>query len=66
MEVIKTILEFVAVILLIVGFINEKKIIAFEIRLAKAIRIHIRNRKLKKKSKCEFQNIQSRAPASEF
>ena len=29
-EIIKTILEFTAVILLIIGFINEKKIIAWE------------------------------------
>ena len=34
-DVIKTIFEFAAVVLLIVGFINEKKVIAFEIKLVK-------------------------------
>lgn len=43
-ETLRTIGEFAAIVLLIVGFINEKKIIAFEIKLAKAIRIHWRNR----------------------
>ena len=47
-EVIKTALEFAAVILLIWGYINEKKIIAFEVKLARAIRIHLRNRRLRK------------------
>lgn len=43
-ECLRTIMEFAAVVLLIVGFINEKKIVAFEIKLAKTIRIHWRNR----------------------
>ncbi len=47
-EVIRTILEFAAVILLIVGFINEKKVVAFEVKLARAIRIHLRNRRVRK------------------
>ena len=34
-DIIKTIFEFAAVVLLIVGFINEKKIIAFEVKLVK-------------------------------
>ena len=47
-EVIKTFFEFTAVVLLIVGFINEKKIVAFEQKLFRAIRIHLRNRRLRK------------------
>ncbi len=47
-EIIKTIFEFAAVILLIVGFINEKKVVAFEVKLARAIKIHLRNRKVRK------------------
>lgn len=43
-EILKTIAEFAAVVLLIYGFINEEKIISFEIKLARAIRIHWRNR----------------------
>lgn len=48
LEIIKTFLELAAVVLLIVGFINEKKVIAFEVKLARAIRIHLRNRRLRK------------------
>lgn len=48
LEIIKTFLELSAVILLIIGFINEKKIVAFEVKLARAIRIHLRNRRLRK------------------
>ncbi len=47
-EVIRTFFELAAVVLLIIGYINEKKIIAFEVKLARAIRIHIRNRKIRK------------------
>ena len=47
-EVIKTFFEFAAVVLLIVGFINEKKVFAFEQKLFRAIRIHLRNRRLRK------------------
>lgn len=49
-EILKTLAEFAAVITLIIGFINEKKIIEFEIRLAKAIRIHWRNRNKTRKN----------------
>lgn len=49
-EILKTIAEFAAVVLLIYGFINEKKIIAFEIKLARAIRIHWRDRNKTRKS----------------
>jgi len=47
-EIIRTFFEFSAVILLIIGFINEKKIVAFEVKLARAIRIHLRNHRLRK------------------
>ena len=47
-EVIRTFFELAAVVLLIIGYINEKKIIAFEVKLARAIRIHLRNRRIRK------------------
>ena len=47
-EVLRTVFEFAAVVLLIVGFIYEKKVVAFEVKLARAIRIHLRNRRLRK------------------
>lgn len=55
--------ELTAVILLIVGFIYEKKVIAFEVKLARAIRIHIRNRKVRKHNEMvlERRRAQSRA-----
>ena len=58
-EVVKTVLELAAVILLIVGFINEKKVVAFEVKLARAIRIHLRNRRLRKQREAAAK-IQSR------
>lgn len=64
-EIIKTFFEFAAVILLIIGFINEKKIVAFEVKLAKAIRIHLRNRRLRKQREAarEYRaRVQQRAP----
>ena len=36
--ILRTLLEFAAVVLLIVGFINEKKVIAFENRIFAAIK----------------------------
>ena len=62
-DIIVTTLEFLAVVLLIVGFINEKKVIAFEVKLARAIRIHLRNRRLRKqKEKAAMRaRVQSRA-----
>ena len=41
-------IELIAVVLLIWGFINEDKFIAFEDKLARAIAIHIRNRRRRK------------------
>ena len=64
LEIVKTFLELAAVVLLIVGFINEKKVIAFEVKLARAIRIHIRNRRLRKQREAQryAARVQSRAP----
>ncbi len=65
LEIIKTFFEFAAVVLLIVGFINEKKIVAFEVKLAKAIRIHLRNRRLRKQREAQrayAARVQTRAP----
>lgn len=41
---VKTFFEFAAIVLLIVGLINEKKVIAFEDKFFKALRYHIRRR----------------------
>ncbi len=65
LAIVKTFLELAAVVLLIVGFINEKKVIAFEVKLARAIRIHIRNyrlRKQKEAQKAYAARVQRRAP----
>ena len=58
-EVIKTVFEFAAVVMLIVGFINEKKVVAFEQKLVRAIRIHLRNRRIRKQREAAAR-IQSR------
>ena len=65
LEIVKTFLELAAVVLLIVGFINEKKVIAFEVKLARAIRIHIRNHRLRKQREAQrayASRVQTRAP----
>ncbi len=65
LEIIKTFFEFAAVVLLIVGFINEKKIVAFEVKLVRAIRIHIRNYRRRKQAEAQMayaSRVQSRAP----
>lgn len=63
-EIIKTFFEFAAVVLLIIGFINEKKVVAFEVKLARAIRIHLRNRRIRKQREVAMERarIQRRAP----
>lgn len=63
-EIIRTVLEFSAAILLIIGFIKEKKVVAFEVKLARAIRIHLRNRRLRKQREAAaaLSRVQSRAP----
>lgn len=64
-DIIRTFFEFSAVVLLIVGFINEKKIAAFEAKLFRAIRIHLRNRRRRKQAEIAraYANAQTRAPA---
>lgn len=64
-EIIKTFLELAAVILLIIGFVNEKKVVDFEVKLARAIRIHLRNRRIRKQREAARQygaRVQMRAP----
>ena len=68
-EIIKTFLELAAVVLLIIGFVNEKKVIAFEIKLARAIRIHLRNRRIRKQREAATAysaRVQQRAPETEY
>lgn len=62
---IRSLFELAAVVLLIVGFINEKKVVAFEVQLSRAIKIHLRNRRLRKQRELTeaFRTAQSRAPA---
>lgn len=64
-DIIRTVFEFSAVILLIVGFIYEKKVVAFEKKLARAIRIYLRNRRVRKQREIAraYANAQTRAPA---
>ncbi|MBQ2846936.1 MAG: hypothetical protein IJE74_01585 [Clostridia bacterium] len=64
-EIIKTFFELAAVILLIIGFVNEKKVVAFEVKLARAIRIHLRNRRIRKQreaARAYRAKVQMRAP----
>ena len=64
-EIIKTFFELAAVVLLIIGFVNEKKIVAFEVKLARAIKIHLRNRRIRKQreeARAYQARVQKRAP----
>lgn len=45
---VRTTIEILAVLLLIWGFLNEEKFIAFEDKFARAVGIHIRNRRRRK------------------
>mgnify|MGYP001543007384 FL=1 len=45
-DIIKTIVEFAAIVLAIVGMIYEKKVIAFEDALVKALQAYRRSRRL--------------------
>ena len=67
-NIILSFFEMAAIILLIVGFINEKKIAAFEAKLARAIRIHLRNRRRRKQRELAMAQakIQMRAPADVY
>ena len=50
---VQTTLEIIAVLLLIWGFINEKKVIAFENKLAHAIGVNYRNYRRRKLAQLE-------------
>lgn len=68
-EVIKTFFELAAVVLLIIGFVNEKKVVAFEVKLARAIKIHLRNRRIRKQREVARQygaKVQMRAPEETY
>lgn len=58
----KTFFEFVAVMCLIIGFVNEKKVIAFEVALARSIRQWLKARKNRKK---RFTDILNTIPLEE-
>lgn len=62
---IRSLLELAAVVLLIIGFVNEKKVVAFEVQLSRAIRIHLHRRKTRKQREfaAQCRSAQSRAPA---
>ncbi|MBQ9850821.1 MAG: hypothetical protein IJO36_08985 [Clostridia bacterium] len=64
-DIILTLFEASAVILLIIGFIHEEKVAAFEAKLARAIRIHIRNHRRRKQRELAMAhaNAQKRSPA---
>ncbi len=67
-DIILSFFEMAAIVLLIVGFINEKKIAAFEAKLARAIRIHIRNYRRRKQRELAMAQtkVQTRAPADVY
>lgn len=65
-DVIRTVFEFLAIVLAIVGLIYEKKVIAFEDMLVRAFKAYRRTRRNKKQRELARQranmHIQSRAP----
>lgn len=68
-EIIKTFFELAAVVLLIIGFVNEKKVVAFEVKLVRAIKIHLRNRRVRKQREAARQysaKAQMRAPEDAY
>ena len=67
-DILLSFFEMTAIVLLIVGFINEKKIAAFEAKLARAIRIHIRNYRRRKQRELAMAQaqVQKRAPADVY
>lgn len=67
MMIFRSFLEFAAIVLVIVGFVYERKIAAFENKLFRAIGIHIRNYRRRKAHEAMLarQAVQSRAPAAE-
>ncbi len=54
---IKTTLEVLAVLLLLWGFLNEKKFVAFENKLVRAIGINYRNRQRRKAAQLRREEI---------
>lgn len=66
-EIIKTFFEFAAVVLLIIGFVNEEKVVDFEVKFARAVKIHLCNRRLRKQREAARQKaaIQKRAPSED-
>ena len=65
---VQTTIEIAVALLLIWGFINEKKFIAFEDKLARAIAINIRNRRRRKlmEQRSAMPPVQQRMPAESF
>ncbi|MEI6578223.1 MAG: hypothetical protein WCN92_02020 [Eubacteriales bacterium] len=65
---VQTTIEIIAALLLIWGFINEKKFIAFENKLAHAIAVNIRNYRRRKlaEQKQVLLNAQQPLPAKPF
>lgn len=63
--VLTTALEIVAVVLLILGAIYQKKLVAFEDKLFRAIKIHAKNYRKRKAYELSVKQreAQSRAPA---
>jgi hypothetical protein len=61
---IRSVLELAAIILFIAGLVNEKKLIAFENKLMRAVAIHIRNHRRRKalEKKLAATAAQTRAP----
>lgn len=62
---IRSLFELAAVVLLIIGYINEKKIIAFEVKLMRAVKIHLLRRRALKHSELAAAHspAQTRAPS---
>lgn len=54
---LKTAIEIIVVLLLIWGFMNEEKFVAFEDKFARAVGIHMRNRRRRKaaEQRCKQQ-----------
>ncbi len=65
--IIRTAFELSAIILLLVGLLNEKKVIAFENKLFRAIRINYRNYRRRKAHEAAVKRGlgQKRAPAAD-
>jgi len=65
---VRSTIEIAVALLLIWGFINEKKFIAFEDKLARAIAISIRNHRRRKlmEQRSAMPPVQQRMPAETF